>query len=191
MLYHCGTSLSEQHTIDLSTVTTIYQTLRLLFISLLILYSYYLRAGTICGRLLFEGNYYLRATTDRGRLLFEGDYYLRRLLFEGGIYFFGKPGDINDCWIGYEWVEWWWLLDAVSSTRSLSILLLAAGTTRTTWTVLALVWWLLSEIIRTCVRVPCLLAAATIWGQCLFRSRASDCAATIQGRPLFEGGVYS
>ena len=25
-----------------------------------------------------------------------------RLLFEGGIYFFGKPGDINDSWIGYK-----------------------------------------------------------------------------------------
>ena len=28
------------------------------------------------------------------------------LLFEGGIYFFGKPGDINDGWIGYERVRW-------------------------------------------------------------------------------------
>ena len=27
------------------------------------------------------------------------------LLFEGGIYFFGKPGDTNDGWIGYEEVR--------------------------------------------------------------------------------------
>ena len=24
-----------------------------------------------------------------------------RLLFEGGAYFFGKPGDVNDSWIRY------------------------------------------------------------------------------------------
>ena len=28
-----------------------------------------------------------------------------QLLFEGGIYFFGKPGDINNGWIGYERVR--------------------------------------------------------------------------------------
>ena len=43
-----------------------------------------------------------------------------------------------------------------------------------------------SEIIRTRVRVPRLLAATTIRGRRLFRSRVSDCAAI-----LFEGGVYS
>ena len=37
------------------------QTLRLLFISLLVLYSYYSRAATIRGWLLFEGGYYSRA----------------------------------------------------------------------------------------------------------------------------------
>ena len=36
------------------------------------------------------------------------------------------------------------------------------------------------------MRVPRLLAAATIRGRRLFRSRASDCAATIRGRRLFE-----
>ena len=40
-------------------------------------------------RLLFKGGYYSRAVTIRGRLL-----------FEGGIYFIGKPADIND-WIRY------------------------------------------------------------------------------------------
>ena len=28
-----------------------------------------------------------------------------RLLFEGGVYFFRKPGDINNGWIGYQWVR--------------------------------------------------------------------------------------
>ena len=28
------------------------------------------------------------------------------LLFEGGIYFFGKPGGINDSWIRYKRVRW-------------------------------------------------------------------------------------
>ena len=27
------------------------------------------------------------------------------LLFEGGVYFLGKPGDVNDGWIGYERVR--------------------------------------------------------------------------------------
>ena len=43
------------------------------------------------------------------------------------------------------------------STRSLSVLLSAVGTTRTTQTILAhvvLMWWPSSEIIRTRVRVP-------------------------------------
>ena len=39
--------------------------------------------------------------------------------------------------------------------------------------------------------LPLLLAAATIQGRRLFRSRASDCVATIRGQPLFEGGIYS
>ena len=114
-----------------------------------------------------------------------------QLLFEAGIYFFGKPRDINDGWIMYIQVRQWRLLDTVSSMRSLSVLLSAVGTTHTTQTVLALAWWLSSESIRTRVHVPRLLAAATIRGQRLFHSRASDCAATIWGRRLFEGGIYS
>ena len=64
-----------------------------------------------------------------------------RLLFEGGIYFFGKPGGINNSWKRYVRVRWWRLLDAVSSMRSLSVLLSAVGTTRTTQTILVLAWW--------------------------------------------------
>ena len=47
-----------------------------------------------------------------------------------------------------------------------------------------------SEIICTHLCVSRLLPVATIWGQCLFHSRASDFAATIRGRSLFKGGVY-
>ena len=52
-----------------------------------------------------------------------------------------------------------------------------------------LAWWLPSEIIRTSVCVPYLLAA--IWGQHLFHSRASDCVPTIRGQWPFEGSDHS
>ena len=120
--------------------------------------------------LLVLRGYYLRAATIRRQ---------RSFLW-----------DIHDSWIGEEWVRQWQLLDAVSSTRSLSVLLSAVRMTHTTRTVLAIVWWPSSEIICTCVRVPCLLATATIRGRHLFRPRASDCAATIQERSLLEDGVY-
>ena len=32
-------------------------------------------------------------------------YHFVRLLFEGSVYLFGKPGDINDGWIGYKRVR--------------------------------------------------------------------------------------
>ena len=113
-----------------------------------------------------------------------------RLLFKGSIYFFGKSGDV-DGWIRCIQVRRWWLLDAVSSMRSLSVLLSAVGTTHTTQTVLALAWWPSSEIIRTRVCMLCLLAAATIQGRSFFRSRDLDCAATIRGRRLFKEILYS
>ena len=110
-----------------------------------------------------------------------------RLLSEGGVYFFGKPGDINDGWIRYVRVRRWRLLDAASSTHSLSVLLSVVVTTRTTQTVLALAWWPSSKIICTHGHVLRLLAVATIQGQRLFRPRAAlDCVATIRGRHLFE-----
>ena len=37
------------------------------------------------------------------------------LLFEGGVYFFGRPTDINDSWIRYVRAMQWQLLDAASS----------------------------------------------------------------------------
>ena len=65
-------------------------------------------------------------------------YYLRVATTQGSVCFFGKPGDINDSWIRYVQVKQWRLLDAVSSTRSFSVLLLAMGMTCTTQTALAL-----------------------------------------------------
>ena len=100
------------------------------------------------------------------QLLFKGGYY-SRVAFT--LYFLGKSGDINGGWIRYVRVRRWWLLDTVSSTRSLSVLLSAVGMTRTTQTVLVLAWWLSSEIICSCVRVPRLLATATIRGQRWFK----------------------
>ena len=114
-------------------------------------------------------------------LLFEGGYYLRAMFISFGVHTHQWRLDKI-----YVWVRRWWLLDTVSSTCSLSVLLSAVGRTRRTQTVLALVWWALSEIIRTCVCIPHLLPAATIRGRCSFRSRASDWVASIWGWLLFK-----
>ena len=76
-----------------------------------------------------------------------------RLLFEGGVYFFGKPTDINVGWIGYVGAIQLQLLDAVSSKCSLSVLMSAMETSCTTQTALAPAWWPSSEVI--CTRVCC------------------------------------
>ena len=120
-----------------------------------------------------------------------------RLLFEGGVYFFWKPEDINDGWIRYVRVRWWRLQDTVSSTRSLSVLLSAVGTTCRTQTVLcARVVTVIRNHSHTCAcamftscgcysRVAFILIKSFEF--CSYYSRA----ATIQGRQLFEGGKYS
>ena len=112
-----------------------------------------------------------------------------RLLFEGGIHFFENPTDINDGWIRYIQVRRWWLLDAVSSTCNLSVLLSAVGTTRTTQIAL-------SASLVTVVRNysdACACAACTSCGYysraAFFSFRASDCVATIRGWQLFKGAV--
>ena len=64
-------------------------------------------------------------------------------------------------WVGAFWSKNWTF---AGNYCSLSVLLSAVGTTRTTLTVLVLVRWWSSEIIRTCVRMLCLLATATIQG---------------------------
>ena len=98
------------------------------------------------------------------------------LLFEGGVYFFGKSAHTNDDWIRY--VQWQ-LLDAVSSKR-MQLLSPAVSheKSHTTWTALVLV-------ICICVCVQNIVAAATIWGQCLV------CSELQIVQLLLKGGIYS
>ena len=63
---------------------------------------------------------------------------LEQLLFEGGVHFLGKLRYFNNSWKRYVRVRQWWLLDTVTSTHSLSVLLSVVGTTHTTQSVLAL-----------------------------------------------------
>ena len=84
-------------------------------------------------------------------------YYLFRYLFcattiRGRHLFFGKPGDINNSWISYIRVIQWRLLVTGSSTHSLSVRLSAVGTTRTIWTVLAVVIVIVRNHSHTWVR---------------------------------------
>ena len=124
--------------------------------------------------LLVLYGYYLRTATIRGWRLF--------------LWKAQRQRQLDKVWR----VRRWRLLDAVSSMHSLSALLSAVETTHTRQTVLALAWRPSSEIICTRVRVCVLrlLAAATIQGWCLFRSRALDCVATIWGRRLIEKIQY-
>ena len=69
---------------------------------------------------------------------------------------------------------------AVSSTHSLSVLLSAMETNCTTEIALVLARWLLLKILHICVRVQCILAAATIQRLTFVSFRASNCAATIE-----------
>ena len=115
-----------------------------------------------------------------------------QLLFEGGVYFFGKPRDINDGWIRYVRVRWWRLLDAVSSTHSLSVLLSGMGTTRTTQ-------HSPSASVVTVIRNHSHTCACAAFTSCDYYSRAAfitsksfglcgyySRAVTIRGRCLFE-----
>ena len=108
---------------------------------------------------------------------------------EDGVYFFGKPGDTNDGWIRYVRVRWWWLLDA-SSTHSLSVLLSAVGVSRTTQTVLALVWW---TIIRNYSHTWACAMFTSYYSRAAFISLKScrlcgyySRAATVQGEGLLK-----
>ena len=93
------------------------------------------------------------------------------LLFEGGIYFFGKLTDIKGGWIRYIRVIQWWLLGTVSSLHSLSVLLSALETSRTTPIALVLAWWPSSEIIHTRLHV---LAMVTFGGRRLLHSHCKN-----------------
>ena len=58
--------------------------------------------------------------------------------FPGGVYFFGKPAEINNGWIRYIWAIQWQLLDAVCSICSLPVLQSAMKMSCTTQTALSL-----------------------------------------------------
>ena len=90
----------------------------------------------------------------------------------------GKTTDINDDWIRYVRAIQWQLLDAVSSTYILTVLLSVSWKqVKTSNSPGARPYP--SVCIR--VQVPHMLAVATIRGRCQFISlRVSDCAATIR-----------
>ena len=99
------------------------------------------------------------------------------LLFKGGIYFLGKPADINDGLLRYIRVRRWWLLDAVSSVCSLSALLSVVEMTHTTQIVLVL-----KNYSQMCA-CAAILAMATICGW-LFYSELPIVW------PLFKGDIF-
>ena len=93
------------------------------------------------------------------------------LLFKGGIYFVGKPVDSIEGLIRYMGVIQLGLIDAGSTSHSLSILLSAVETSLRKRTALEIAQ-LLTGIISTHVRVLLILATATtcIRGWRLFHS---------------------
>ena len=95
------------------------------------------------------------------------------LLLEVGIYFLGKPADLNDGWMRYIRAIQLGLVDTGSRTRSLSVQLLAVETSRRTQTALALAWWQSAAVTCTRICVPHILAMATIQPQLLFKG--GDC----------------
>ena len=108
---------------------------------------------------------------------------LVRLLFEGSVYFFGKPTDINNGWIRYVRVIQWWLLDAVSCKLSLSVLLPAVEMSHTTRTCSSPMT-VIRSYSHTCVCAA--FCTCDYYSKVAFISlRAPDLCA------LFEGGVYS
>ena len=123
------------------------------------------------------------------RLLFILLLVFLQLLFEGGIYFFGKPVDINDGRRRYAQVIWQRRLDSVSGLHSLSVLLSAVETSRTTQTALALAWWPSLESIHTCVCAMC-TSHSYYSREAFILLRASLCTATIQAQWLFKEIQY-
>ena len=88
-----------------------------------------------------------------------------RLLFEDGVYFVVKLADSNSDWNKYMRAIQLGMIDTGSSTCSLSVLLSAVEMSLRTWTGLEIAQWASVAIISTHVRVPCILATATILGR--------------------------
>ena len=112
-----------------------------------------------------------------------------RLPLKGGVYFFGKPGDIIDGWIRYVQVRQWRLLDTVSSTQSLSPAVSCGNDSYNTNSSSASVVTIIRNHSHMCA-CAAFTSRGYYSGRYLFRSRALDCTATIWGRRLFEGADY-
>ena len=87
--------------------------------------------------------------------------------------------------IGYMWAIQLGLIYTGSSTRSLSVLLSAMEMSPRTQTGLEITQWASVAIISMCVRVPCILAMATIQGWRLFHPELPIV------QPLFKGSECS
>ena len=111
-------------------------------------------------------------------------YYSRVATIWGWRLFPWKPTDINNGWIRYVQAIQWWILDAVNSTWSISVLLSAVETSRTTQTIPVTVTrnYLLMRVCATYI-----LPVATIQGSILFYSELWLCGFCFR---RFEGGNY-
>ena len=118
-------------------------------------------------------------------LLFYSLFFLVWLVFEGSLYFIGEAADSNDGWNKYMWAIQLGLIDAGSSTWSLSVLLSAVETSFRTWTPLEIAQWAIAAIISMHVHVQRILAMATNPGWHLF------CSEFPIVWILFEGDDYS
>ena len=103
------------------------------------------------------------------------------LTFEGGVYFFGKPVEINEGWKRYVWAIQRHLLGTVISTRSLPYLMSAVEMSCTTNSPRAS----LQTGVSSYSHMYILLAMTTIQGQRLF------CSDVLILWLLFKGSVYS
>ena len=124
-----------------------------------------------------------------GATLDTTSYYLFYRLFlcsyySRAVFICWEPTGMNNGWIRYIWVIQWRLFDTVSGTHSLSFLFSTVEMSCTTQTSIYLAQLPSSENIHTRVRVPCILAAATIWGWRLF------CSKVLIVWLLFKGGNY-
>ena len=108
------------------------------------------------------------------------------LLFKGGIYFLGNPTDINDSSIRHVRAIQLRLLGTVSSTHSLSVLLSAVETSRTTKQPSASLVTVVRDYSQSCS----VYTSHGYYLRAVFISlRASNCAATIQRNTVYRAAI--
>ena len=113
------------------------------------------------GTIFFFFAVHFSAATTRGWLLF--------------VYFIGKPGDSNDGWMRYMRGLQLGLIDAGSSTGSLSVLLSAVETNHRPQTAQEIAEGASAGIISTRFHALHILAMATIWGGVYFAQSSWLC----------------